>query len=389
MTDDCLIANVLVPETEETNLPVLVLVHGGAFQGGYGNMLPTINLVNSKRVIAVNFNYRVGIPGFLCLGNEVALGNAGMKDQIALLRWVRDNIANFGGNPNDVTVGGCSSGGSSADALMLSRLSDGLIHKVLPGSGSSIGSWPVQFDPIQNAKDHALRLNFTNIDDIEALTDFYKTLPYDIMLKDSEILYQKDSTFLFTICVEKDIGQERFLEDAPINIFRNKRNKILPMFFGFASLDGAWRYNMFNRWSASMNDGFADFLPANLEFQKTIKRVKVAEKLKGFYFGNQPVGNDTLLSYINYFSDVIFVQDVLQSAKLHVQFGNKHVYVYEYAFNRSDKPAVPGRSDILGAAHCAQSDAVLDEGDETILPEDYRAIKGMMRKLWLNFIIYG
>ncbi|CAH0406087.1 unnamed protein product [Chilo suppressalis] len=386
--EDCLIANILVPDTQEKYLPVLVIIHGGALQLGYGRDMSTINLVNSKKVIAVNFNYRLGIPGFLCLGNKDAPGNAGMKDQVALLRWVNANIASFGGNPNDVTVTGCSAGGTSVDYLMLSKLTDGLMHKVVPESGSSLGSLHIQFDPLQNAKDHALRLNFTNVDNIDALTDFYKNLPYEVLLQDFGYLTRKDSSGVFVVCVERDIGQERFLEDAPLNILRNKTQKILPMFYGFASLEGAWRYNMFDVWSAPMNNNFSDFLPADLRFENETQREEVAERVKDFYFENKAVGNDTLLPYINYFSDVIFVQNILQSARLHVAAGNDQVYLYQYSFNRSDRPAVPGR-DLQGANHCAQTYAVIDEIDENLLPEDYKAMKAVMRELWLNFIVYG
>nr|AIY69030.1 carboxyl/choline esterase [Chilo suppressalis] len=332
--EDCLIANILVPDTQEKYLPVLVIIHGGALQLGYGRDMSTINLVNSKKVIAVNFNYRLGIPGFLCLGNKDAPGNAGMKDQVALLRWVNANIASFGGNPNDVTVTGCSAGGTSVDYLMLSKLTDGLMHK------------------------------------------------------DFGYLTRKDSSGVFVVCVERDIGQERFLEDAPLNILRNKTQKILPMFYGFASLEGAWRYNMFDVWSAPMNNNFSDFLPADLRFENETQREEVAERVKDFYFENKAVGNDTLLPYINYFSDVIFVQNILQSARLHVAAGNDQVYLYQYSFNRSDRPAVPGR-DLQGANHCAQTYAVIDEIDENLLPEDYKAMKAVMRELWLNFIVYG
>lgn len=137
MKEDCLIANVYIPDTEDKNLPVYVYVHGGAFQLGWSNMLVPKALVSEHTIIIVTFNYRVGIHGFLCLGTEDAPGNAGMKDQVALLRWVKKNIPNFGGNPDDVTIGGHSSGSASVDLLMLSKSAEGLFNKVIPESGAT------------------------------------------------------------------------------------------------------------------------------------------------------------------------------------------------------------------------------------------------------------
>lgn len=134
MQEDCLITNVYVPDTDDKNLPVVVYIHGGAFEIGFGNMMTPKHLVRNKKVIVVNFNYRLGVHGFLCLGTEDAPGNAGLKDQVALLRWVNKNIASFGGNPDDVTIAGYSAGSVSVDLLMLSKSAKGLFNKVI-GTG--------------------------------------------------------------------------------------------------------------------------------------------------------------------------------------------------------------------------------------------------------------
>ncbi|XP_013174952.1 PREDICTED: cholinesterase-like, partial [Papilio xuthus] len=107
-SEDCLIANIYVPDTKTNKLPVLVYVHGGAYQIGYGEFAVAKNLMREKEMIIINFNYRLGPHGFLCLGTPDVPGNAGMKDQVALLRWVKKNIASFGGNPDDVTIIGYS-----------------------------------------------------------------------------------------------------------------------------------------------------------------------------------------------------------------------------------------------------------------------------------------
>ncbi|CAB3231272.1 unnamed protein product [Arctia plantaginis] len=235
--ENCLLANIYVPDTEKENLPVLVSVHGGAFQVGYADWVNLMNLMRYGDFILVNFNYRLGIHGFLCLGTADVPGNAGMKDQVALLRWVQENIGNFGGNPNDVTISGYSAGGSSVDLLMLSKAAEGLFHKVIPESGASLLAFTVQSDPLSIAKNHAKALNFTDVDNIQALEDFYKTLPYDTLTADA-FLQNTDSTFTFSPCVENDYWDEAFLTKSPLTILKTGDYKKVPVLFGFANMEG-------------------------------------------------------------------------------------------------------------------------------------------------------
>ncbi|CAB3245211.1 unnamed protein product [Arctia plantaginis] len=229
MQEDCLIANIYVPDTRRKNLSVLVYVHGGAFQVGYGDWLKAKNLLKYKDLIVVTFNYRLGIHGFLCLGTEDIPGNAGMKDQVALLKWVQHNIAAFGGNPNDVTIAGYSAGSMSVDLLTISKSAEGLFHKVIPESGSNLGTFATQPNPIQNAKDHAKTLNFTNVDNIYHLEEFYKTLPYDTLIGEGLNLA---APYFFTPCVEQETGDEEYRNMKKImrNIWHNfvKTGKPVP-----------------------------------------------------------------------------------------------------------------------------------------------------------------
>lgn len=109
--EDCLFLNVYSPSLTG-NRAVMVWIHGGSFTGGSGDswIYGPDFLVNDG-VVVVTFNYRLGILGFMGTGDGAAQGNYGMKDMVEVLRWVRNNIAQFGGNPNQVTVFGESAGG--------------------------------------------------------------------------------------------------------------------------------------------------------------------------------------------------------------------------------------------------------------------------------------
>ncbi|CAH2099671.1 unnamed protein product [Euphydryas editha] len=391
--EDCLVANIYVPEKSNKNLPVVVYVHGGAYIMGYGNLLTPKKLVKSKKVIVVTFNYRLGAHGFLCLGTEDIPGNAGMKDQVALLRWVKKNIAEFGGDPDEVTIAGYSAGSSSVDLLMISKMAHGLFKRVIPESGANTAAFSVQRDPVENAKEFAKMLNFDNVEDFYALENLYKTVPYEKLFAPN-LTDRTDSTFLFSPCVERDLGEEMFLDDDPINILKSGKYEKLPMLYGFAQMEGLLRMAQFDSWKDRMNEKFSDFLPADLKFKDEIEKERVANEIKDFYFGKNLIGNDTVLSYIDYFSDVIFTYPTLRSVKLQVGSGNNKIFLYEYSFVDNNTPLVP-HTNIRGANHCAQTFAVLDGSwidtadNEDSLSEDFKELRANLRKIWLNFMTTG
>jgi para-nitrobenzyl esterase len=151
-SEDCLTLNVWTPATwPSQRLPVMVWIYGGGFDGG-GSSEPRHDgeALARKGVLVVTFNYRVGVFGFLAhpeLSKESGHGTSGnfaFLDQIAALKWVKANIAAFGGDPDNVTIFGESAGASSVCLLMASPLARGLFHRAIGESGSALFS---QTDP--------------------------------------------------------------------------------------------------------------------------------------------------------------------------------------------------------------------------------------------------
>lgn len=142
MSEDCLYLNVWTPEDAgDGGLPVMVWIHGGAFETGSGSIpaYDGIALAARGKVVAVTLNYRLGPLGFLHLHSlhEDFTPNAGLLDQIAALRWVQGNIAAFGGDPESVTVFGESAGSMSIAALLAMPGAKGLFARAIMESGSS------------------------------------------------------------------------------------------------------------------------------------------------------------------------------------------------------------------------------------------------------------
>ena len=143
--EDCLTLNVWTPGLDAAKRPVMVWLHGGAFAYGSGNRAVTdgANLARRGDVVVVSVNHRLNIFGYLHLadigGERFAhSGNAGSLDLVAALEWVRDNIAQFGGDPGNVTIFGESGGGGKVSVLLAMPAARGLFHRAVIQSGATI-----------------------------------------------------------------------------------------------------------------------------------------------------------------------------------------------------------------------------------------------------------
>jgi len=144
--EDCLVINVFTPGVKDARKrPVMVWLHGGGFAGGAGTPLAFdgTDLARSGDVVVVCVNHRLNIFGYLYLadvGGEkyTDSGNAGLLDVVAVLQWVRDNIAQFGGNPGNVTLFGQSGGGLKISNLLAMPPAKGLFHRAIIESGSAL-----------------------------------------------------------------------------------------------------------------------------------------------------------------------------------------------------------------------------------------------------------
>jgi len=144
ISEDCLYLNIWRPlEKKSKGFPIMFFIHGGGYLAGSGatGMYHGERLSAKEQVVVVTINYRLGVLGFLshpALSGEdphYSSGNYGLLDQIAALEWVRDNIAAFGGDPNNVTIFGESAGSWSVCSLLASPLAKGLFHKAVIQSG--------------------------------------------------------------------------------------------------------------------------------------------------------------------------------------------------------------------------------------------------------------
>jgi para-nitrobenzyl esterase len=143
--EDCLTLNVWAP-SDARDLPVMFWIHGGGFTAGSAHQAYYIgDDLASEGVVVVSANYRLGAFGFLATdelageSDDGSFGNYGLADQQAALEWVQENVAAFGGDPDDVTIFGESAGGGSVCGHLASPLSEGLFHRAIVQSGGGCG----------------------------------------------------------------------------------------------------------------------------------------------------------------------------------------------------------------------------------------------------------
>ena len=180
ISEDSLYLNIWAPASGE-NLPVAFWIHGGAFMGGFGHEKPFDGAGYCKRgVILVTINYRLGPFGFLAhpwlseesereTGRRVS-GNYGILDQLAALRWVRDNIASFGGDPDRITVFGQSAGCMSVQTLVSSPLAEGMISGAILQSGLGLNYDHTLAQAEQEGLEFAANAGVDSLEAMRALT---------------------------------------------------------------------------------------------------------------------------------------------------------------------------------------------------------------------------
>lgn len=138
-SEDCLYLNVYTPACDSKRRAVLVWIHGGAFLSGSGNIYDGTHLAQQGDIVVVTINYRLGVFGFADIGavcGEDVPSNLGLRDQLAALHWVQQNIAAFGGDPARVTIAGESAGSISVSLLLLTQGIGGLCRGAILQSGA-------------------------------------------------------------------------------------------------------------------------------------------------------------------------------------------------------------------------------------------------------------
>ncbi|XP_050400106.2 neuroligin-4, Y-linked-like [Patella vulgata] len=181
MDEDCLFLNIYTPDItgSDTKYPVMIFIHGGGFILGDGKAMNVEKLAAYGQLVTVSINYRLGPLGFLDTGDDAVDTNNGLRDQHLAIKWVKDNIEIFGGDPTSITIFGESAGSASVIYQTIYPENEGLFQRAIAESGSANSFWSVTPDPRKIAKLLAEKLDCPETSSskaiVQCLRDFKNT----------------------------------------------------------------------------------------------------------------------------------------------------------------------------------------------------------------------
>ena len=361
ISEDCLYLNVWTKAHKGDKKPVFVWIYGGGFSsGGTGVPIYDGEAMAKKGIIFVSANYRVGVFGFLAhpeLTKESpnnASGNYGLLDQIAALKWVKKNIAAFGGDPDNITIDGQSAGSMSVNCLVASPVASGLFNKAIAESGSFLINNPlILSNTLANAEQQGVK--FARSVHAASLSDLRK-LPAEELLKGGG---------RFSPIVDGYV-----LPEPVSQIFAEGKQNNVPVITG---------------WNA--DEAFIGSFKSKDDFIKQANEQYGADA--GEFLKHFPAGTDAeaARSQVELGRDMTFAASGFKWANLQSTQGKAPIYVYN--FDRK----LPATAEYVkyGAFHTGEVAYVLDNLkflNRPFVAADHD-LATLMSNYWVNFITNG
>ncbi|XP_013192630.1 esterase FE4-like [Amyelois transitella] len=386
--EDCLELDVYTPGSAHPgdNIPVFVFLHGGAYY--YGNKAITDpEFLVTKNIIAVIINYRLTVLGFFC-ANGIA--NLGLKDQTAALKWVKKNIAAFGGDPNNVSLAGQSAGASAAAMHMLSEHSKGLFHKLILMSGTSLVPWAFNPEPMRPAFEDANKI--ADAQDEEDLYNIFTTYPMRQILRATLGVSYNSRYFKYSPCIDSN-ATDPFFRDTPYEIIKSGHFNKVPVLLGVAEVEGMLFYGINRRSTLTeWNSNFIDRLPSVFSWCSNEDRKRIARKIRSHYFGKREIDENSKDGIMRFYSDWMGHATFDAFADLLVKYSKEPVYKYVFSYEGDRNFAkLFGRGGrAKGATHSDDLFYVFKPGGlSLLLSNDDKLFIDRYTSLLANFMKYG
>ncbi len=381
VTEDCLYLNIQTPaQSVDDKLPVLVWIHGGGFITGDANSNNGINFAR-KGIVYVSLSYRTGALGFLSLPELSAenprgiSGNYGLLDMIEGLKWVKENIAAFGGDPAKVTIMGESAGAIAVSMLCASPLAKGLFRGAISESGGS-------FCPVD-----AVRVDNNGIRDVRGSEDY--GLAWMKRIGVSSLSELRETAWEKLVSDEQSGGVGGFWPTVDGYVLPDDQYKMYE----------AGNFNDVNVLIGTNSDEGSMFVrPTQVaKYQEDIKAEygPFAERMLQLY----PAASDeqTFAALSDIFRETAFAWPTWAWAKLQQKTGTGRVYLYYFdQFNENPGgrgpggPGGPARPRPRGAGHASEMSYVFGGGfGGRPMQGPDKAVGDAMHSYWANFVKTG
>jgi bile salt-stimulated lipase len=376
-------------------------IYGGSFTGGHGDTsLYGPNHLLGDDVVVVTFNYRIGYLGFLSTGDSVAPGNWGLKDAVEALRWVRNNIARFGGDPDNVTIFGESAGGVAVHYLVLSRLARGLYHQAISQSGSALNPWAYQPNPGRIAANLASTLGIT-YSSSQDLINQLRTVSFDDLIAVQTgwgAIEPPRGLHPFDIapCSEPFPNGPVIIDHrTPFEYMQAGDWYDVPYITGYQSAE-----SMFMQREHLLDDHVHAFFNANPWAwvpqmwnipHGSAANTEIMQGFRNLYFGGAEPSRAWDEQWTWYHTDHQFIYGIDKTAIMH---SRQSAPVYHYRFSYDGDLNLIKRALLLqfeGAIHADEIPYMFDVFfPDPVLPgNNARAVRSRLIRLWTNFAKYG
>ncbi|BES90763.1 Esterase [Nesidiocoris tenuis] len=324
--EDCLFLNIYTHDVKG-RYPVMLWIHGGGFKfgsGGKSDYGP--EFLMNEDVVLVTINYRLGAFGFASLENEILPGNMGLKDQEEAIRWVKQNIATFGGDPNQITLFGQSAGGASVSLHLKGRMS-GLVSRGIAQSGTALCPWAVGWpgDVRSVTKDVATLVGCNLFSRDQQIVECLRSTPPTRLIRATQLLSVVNG-ILFKPVIEPN-GPVRM---DPWQMPPSK----LPLMVSHTSYEGGFPLSLLHRAKRTalwfINLLFNELMPLLLSYNNTAPDPSyVSQKIRQFYFGDKRISMDTVKNLIEAVTDAEWASPVHIEIERHA--GTKYAYIFDYS----------------------------------------------------------
>ncbi|XP_055537567.1 acetylcholinesterase-like [Wyeomyia smithii] len=380
-------------------LPVMVWIHGGGWMTGSGGSFTydPIYLVQDG-VVVVTMNYRLGPLGFLSLPSAGVPGNAGLKDQLLVFKWVQENITRFGGDPGNVTVFGESAGSMAAYLHYLSPNSRKYFHRVICQSGVSTSDSSFQRNPAELARKLAKSLGYEGDDDRQVL----KTLqdaPAKLIIRNRNVVMTEDDKKLslhipFRPVIEETTSDDSIITESPESILKSFDTLRMPLINGCNTGEGLLNIRMILGRLKDFDRDDSLLVPQLMGNPPGLDKFKLGAEIKRYYFGQKRIDKHSLNELNDLMSDNAFITNTMVSAEWLAKY-QPNVRHYHYRFGFDGEFSCVKRlfnlSHVKGACHGDDLFYLFHAGLLPQLPEssDECRIRNLMVRMWTNFAKYG
>lgn len=375
-SEDCLYLNVWTPaKSGNEKLPVLVYFHGGGLSSGDGSEERYDGAsMAMKGIVSVTVNYRLGIFGFFAHplltkeSSHHASGNYGFLDQLAALRWIKANIAFFGGDPIKVTIAGQSAGSISVSAHMASPLSKGLFRSAIGQSGSILGS----LVPISLAKAESNGARFAEAIGCKTLADLRKMSAGQLAT-----LSIKEEVPYFDPVIDG-----YFFPQSPVKIYATGLQVDVPLLAGWTSAEVTYQYLLRND-SATITD-----------YKSKLRQLYNGKADEVLQFYPAATKEEMVRSATDLASDRFIAYGTWKWIDLHGKTSGSTVYRYLFAKSlpSGNDTIYKATSVLLGAPHSSDIEYALGNLSKSKLHYWTAAddsVSQLMQSYFVNFIKNG